>query len=432
MALEIKLPNLGEGIHDGQVAKVRVSVGDNIAIDQTILDIEAGKAILEVPATVAGVVKSILVKEGEDVSVDATILTIEPKKGKTEKSGDVKPADSKAKRIAPEKPSEKVVTKTVEEPRKTEVPAAAVSTETQPAAEKKKFVPASPAVRCFAREVGVNIDEVKGSGISGRVFRDDIKRFLREHRVQQAGVSLPKLPDFSQWGSVRNEKMSSVRRATAEQLTRAWSQIPHVTVFGEADITELESLRNRYADKAQATGGTLTLAVMLVKIAASALKVFPKINASVDMEKQEIIFKEYVNIGIAIATERGLLVPVVRDVDRKNMVELASEITKLAVRTRQGHVDLEELSGGTFTVTNIGRIWGSFFTPLINYPEVAILGMGRMFEQAVCEKGKCKTRIMLPLSLSFDHRLIDGADAANFLKWIVDAIHEPLLLSLEG
>ena len=295
-------------------------------------------------------------------------------------------------------------------------------------------------MRRFARELGVDINQVGGSGSHGRVSVDDIKRHARELLQQSptpapqvsASQGFPPLPDFSKWGEVRRERLSGIRRATAEQLTRCWNNVAHVTQFDRADITELEQLRKRYADRATKQGGKLTMAVMAVKVVASALKVFPKFNASIDMESRETIFKDYVNIGIAVATERGLLVPVLRDVDKKNMVDIAAEVSEIAQKTREGSIRLDELQGGTFTVTNLGSIGGTHFTPIVNWPEVAILGMGRSRIEPGYQNGECQERMYLPLSLSYDHRLIDGAEGARFLRWIVDAIEQPLLLSLEG
>jgi pyruvate dehydrogenase E2 component (dihydrolipoamide acetyltransferase) len=226
--------------------------------------------------------------------------------------------------------------------------------------------------------------------------------------------------------------MSGIRFATAEQVTRCWTSIPRVTHFDQADITSLEALRQKYKERAAKAGGNLTMAVMVVKVVALALKKFPSFNASVDMASREIVYKDYVNVGIAVATERGLMVPVLRDTDGKNMVELAAEIGELALKCREGRIKPDELQGGTFTVTNLGSIGGSHFTPIVNYPEVAILGLGRSAKQLSLVEGKVESRTVLPLSLSYDHRLIDGADAARFTRWIAEAIEEPLLLSLEG
>jgi pyruvate dehydrogenase E2 component (dihydrolipoamide acetyltransferase) len=270
---------------------------------------------------------------------------------------------------------------------------------------------------------------------------DDVKAYAKQLNTGRASQTvgaavsgvLPPLPDFEKWGPVQRQSMSPVRLKTARQMQLCWSQIPHVTQFDNADITELEALRVKYAKRAEAIGGKLTMAVMVVKVVAQALKKFPKFNASIDMETKEVILKDYINIGIAVKTERGLLVPVMRDVDKKNMIDISKEVIEIAGKARTGKVSMDDLTGGTFTITNLGSIGGRHFTPIVNFPEVAILGMGRAFVEAgIHDKGHCTPRTVLPLSLSYDHRLIDGAEGAAFLKWIVDAVQEPLILSLEG
>jgi len=303
------------------------------------------------------------------------------------------------------------------------------------------MAPGAPSVRRFDREIGIDINAVAGSGPHGRISVDDVKLHAKQLNAGRAsqgvgtgqGASLPPLPDFTKWGDVRRESMSPVRLKTARQMQLCWSQIPHVTQFDNADITELEALRKKYAKRAEAIGGKLTMAVMVVKVVAQALKKFPKFNASIDMEKKEIILKDSINIGIAVKTERGLLVPVMRHVDQKNMIDISKEVIEIAGKARTGRVSMDDLTGGTFTITNLGGIGGTHFTPIVNFPEVAILGMGRAFVEAgFDDKGHCVPRTVLPLSLSYDHRLIDGAEGAEFLKWIVDAVSEPLILSLEG
>ena len=301
-----------------------------------------------------------------------------------------------------------------------------------------RSVPAAPSVRRFARELGLDVNAVAGSGPAGRVSADDVKKHVRRLNAARAAAipapaasgapALPPLPDFSRWGAVTREKLSVIRRKTAEQMALSWSLVPHVTIFDRADITALEALRKRYADRAEKQGGKLTMAVMVCKVVAHALKQFPKFNAALDLAGREVIYKQYINLGIAVNTPRGLMVPVIRDADKLNMVQLAAAIGAVAEKCRSGKIAVDELEGGTFTVSNLGRIAGSFFTPIVNYPEVAILGMGR----AELAPGETQPQLLLPLSLSFDHRLIDGADGAAFLGWVVEAIQEPLVLALEG
>jgi len=246
------------------------------------------------------------------------------------------------------------------------------------------------------------------------------------------GILGEALPDFSKWGEVERKSMSTVRQKTAQHLSYAWATIPHVTQFDKADVTELEALRQRYAAKAEATGGKLTVTAILLKIVASALKVFPQFNASIDMAKNEVVYKKYVHIGIAVDTDRGLLVPVVRDVDKKNIIQLSVELSQLAEKARNKKLSLEEMQGGNFSISNLGGIGGTGFSPVVNAPEVAILGISRSKMEPVYRNGQFEPRLMLPLSLSYDHRLIDGADGARFLRWIVEAAEEPFVLSLEG
>ena len=240
------------------------------------------------------------------------------------------------------------------------------------------------------------------------------------------------LPDFSRWGEIERRPMSNVRRLTADQMARTWATVPQVTQYDQADITELENLRQQYAPKAVAAGGRLTITAIALKVVAAALKRFPQFNASVDMATHEVIYKQYYHVGVAVDTDRGLLVPVIRDVDSKSIIALAVELTQLAERARTRKTSLEEMQGGTFTVTNLGGIGGTGFSPILNAPQVAILGMARSRMEPVYTGGQFVPRLMLPLSLSYDHRLIDGADGARFLRWVAEALAQPFLLSLEG
>ncbi len=437
MAAELRLPELGENIETIQVVKILVAVGDTIAVEQPVVELETDKATIEVPSSVSGTVAEIRVAEGDEIKVGDVLLTL----GGTDSGG--APAEEasdvvETPAVAPAEPPEEAVSPGLVEDRP---PSSAVlspeAVSPGPAAAAAGApVPAAPSVRRFAREIGIDIALVPGSGPHGRVSKDDVKRYAKRLNTSRGAAtgagpavsSEPPLPDFSRWGEVEVEKMSVIRRKTAEHMALSWRVCPHVTIFDNADITELDKLRKRYADRAVQAGGKLTMAVMVCKVVASALRQFPKFNASIDMASRRVIFKKYVNLGIAVNTPRGLMVPVLRDADEKNMVRLAAEITQIAEKARSGKITVDELEGGTFTVTNLGRVGGTHFTPIINYPEVAILGMGR----AYLEPGFESTRTMLPLSLSFDHRIIDGADGAAFLGWVIEAIQEPLILALEG
>lgn len=454
MSIELKIPVLGESIENGQVVAVKVAVGDTLATDQTVLELETGKAVVEVPSEQAGTVEQVLVSEGDEVKVGQPFIRIgessgekgpgdepeagEPRTaatGETEGDAESETAETRPDEIPPEPEPHEPESEQPPRPRLPDLESIGEAGSTPPVAAAL-HVPAAPSVRRFARELGVNIETVRGSGPHGRVSIDDVKRHARDRAGQSVpgvpGLPLPDLPDFSRWGAVRREKMSGIRYATAEQVARCWSNIPRVTHFDQADITNLEALRLKYRDRAATSGGNLTMAVMVVKVVALALKRFPQFNASIDMAKREIVFKDYVNVGIAVATDRGLMVPVLRDADKKNMVALAGEIGEVAAKCREGKIAPDELTGGTFTVTNLGSIGGSHFTPIVNFPEVAILGMGRSCRQLTMVDREIESRMMLPLSLSYDHRLIDGADAARFTRWVCEAIEEPLLLSLEG
>ncbi len=409
-------------------------------MNQPVVELETGKATVEVPSTIAGTVTSVLVSPGDEIRVGADLFTIDAVQAAAapEPSKPSGPSEPES----PAEPAEPEEAPPAEEPAVEDPPVAQEETAPPVAASEAapgKRVAAAPSVRRFAREIGIDLASVPGTGPLGRISINDVKAYSRQINSAPAtpaitregaaagslGIpSLPPLPDFSRFGEVESTKMSMIRRKTAEQMSMSWLMVPHVSIFDTADITELDALRKQYADRAEASGGKLTVAVILIKIVAQALKNFPQFNASVDMANRQIITKKFINIGVAVDTERGLLVPVIRNADTKNIIQIAAELAEVVDRTRKGKVDMADLEGGTFSVSNLGRTCGTFFTPIINYPEVAILGIGRM----TTDNG----RKMLPLSLSFDHRAADGADASRFLAWIVDAIKEPFVLSLEG
>jgi len=427
--MDFKLPELGENIESIQVARVLVKVGDTVVAEQPLLEVETDKATIEVPAPEAGTISAVQVSEGDEITVGQVVVSLDG-------GAAVDEAPVVEEAVVEE---EAVVQEEVPAPAAPEAPPqsepspqpAAPTIEEQPYVYTDSVkVPAAPTVRKFAREIGVDINGVKGCGPNGRVSIDDVKRHARESAKAApiaGAVALPPLPDFSKFGEVDVQKMSAIRRKTAQHMSLSWSQIPHVTIHDSANISELEPLRKKYAERATAQGGKLTMAVMVCKIVASALKQFPKLNASIDLANHTMVLKKFVNLGVAVSTERGLMVPVIRGAADKNMVEIAAEISTIAQKARNGQIELSDLEGGTFTVTNLGRTGGRYFTPIINYPEVAILGMGRTFASGG-EGGP----LTLPLSLSFDHRLIDGSEAAQFLGWIIEAVEEPLVLSLQG
>lgn len=422
---EFKLPELGENIEQADIVSILVSVGDKVEIDQILLEIETDKATIEVPSEISGTVKKIEFKSGETAKVGDVIFLIDIEEVRETDVETIDHETEKVKQPIAEKTLTKVsVTKNE-----------SIKDKTMPSI----IAPAAPTVRRFAREIGIDINKVNGSGPGGRISIVDVKKFAKSVNESinsgasvNVGFKKQTLPDFSKWGAVSKKPMNNVRKITAEHLSYAWTSIPHVTQFDKADITELEKLRKQYAKKTEAVGGKLTVTAVLLKVVASALKVFPQFNATIDMANNEIIYKDYFNIGIAVDTEKGLIVPVVKNVNQKNIQELATNLSEISEKARSKKITIEEMQGGCFTISNLGGIGGTYFTPIINTPEVAILGVSRGSFEPVYKDGKFVPRMMLPLSLSYDHRIIDGADAARFLRWVIAAIEQPFLLSLEG
>ena len=424
---EFKLPELGENIESADITKVLVKPGDTIEKDQIVLEIETDKATVEVPADFSGTVKEIFIKDGDKVKIGQTIFTFtgEVSKQPVPKKETTKVDTVKTEESAP-------VTKPIEKSDKIGKPLL-------PRREEiiKKIAPAAPSVRRFAREIGIDIHKVNGSGPGGRISIDDVKAFAKNinenlSKSGSLGITAEPLPDFSKWGEVDIQPMSNVRNKIAEHLSYAWASIPHVTQFDKADITELEKLRKQFAPKVDAAGGKLTVTAILLKVIAAALSKFPQFNASVYMGNKSIIYKKYINIGIAVDTEKGLLVPVIKDVDKKNITQLSVELSEISRKARDKKITVDDLQGGNFTISNLGGIGGTYFTPIVNSPEVAILGVSRGNYEPVYKDGEFVPRLMLPLSLSYDHRVIDGADAARFIRWVSEALESPFLLSLEG
>ncbi len=418
--MELKLPVLGENIAQGTVTKILVAAGDSIKKGQNILELETDKAVLEVPAPQEGTIGKILIKVGDTVKVGAPVFEL---------TGAASAAP--AKPAAQERPQASVATPA---PAAAPTPVAAQASVPAPAAPipVRANVPAAPSVRLFAREIGIDIGQVPGSGPGGRISIEDVKKFakaLNTSRPAVGGVvaAAQPLPDFSKWGQIRREPMNNVRRKTAEHLSNAWNSIPHVTQFEKTDITELERLRKRFSgDKRK-----LSITPFIIKVVAAALKQFPQFNAAVDMTSNEIVYKSYINVGVAVDTDRGLIVPVLKNVDTKSIMQISDELTQIASRARERKTTIEEMSGGCFTISNLGGIGGTFFTPIVNAPEVAILGVSRGVMEPVYMENQFVPRLMLPLSLSYDHRIIDGADGARFMRWVADAIAQPFLIDLE-
>jgi pyruvate dehydrogenase E2 component (dihydrolipoamide acetyltransferase) len=457
MATDFTLPELGENIAGGDVVRVLVSVGDSVKKDQPVLELETDKATIEVPSSVSGTIKEVRIKQGERVKVGQVVLTLDngaaaaTESAKSAAGDQPKPQPVGAPEdggLSQELPGAVTAQPAAAEakPRRGEVvdirEGARTAAPAQPLrdAKDKKDVeaepqgpaaPAAPSVRRLARELGVDIRRVPGSGPAGRISIDDVQAFVREAMAGGVPASAPSaLPDFTKWGEVERKPMSNIRRKTAEHLSHAWNVIPHVTHHDKADITALEALRKQYSPQAEKAGGKLTMTAIALKIVAAALRKFPQFNSSIDVARNEIVYKKSIHVGVAADTERGLLVPVIRDVDRKGIIQLAAELGAASEKARAGKLSLDDMQGAGFTITNLGGIGGTSFTPIVNWPEVAILGISRGAREPVFVDDRFEPRLMLPLSLSYDHRVIDGADAARFLRWVAEAFEQPFLMSL--
>ena len=446
MATDFTLPDLGEDIEEAEVIGVLVGVGDSVDADQSVIEVETEKANLEVPAPHAGVIEAIRVRVGDVIRVGQPLLAIAAAAAVPAVDGAAQAAPAEASTA--EAPSEPVApaapavaaTRTGEPaPAAASAPPApaevtAVAAPASPAANGAQgAVPASPAVRLFAREIGVRIEDVAGTGPGGRISIEDVKAHSRTSRAAPAAATGPApavLHDLSQYGEIERERMSATRRATARDLAESWAQSPHITLTQKADVTALEALRRKHRDRVAAAGGSFTMLPILMKVVAGALTEFPRLNASIDIASQEIVYRRYIHVGMATDTERGLVVPVVRDVDRKSITELAVEIAGLAEKARDRKLGLEKLRGGTFTISNLGGLGTGFFSAVLHPPQVGILAVGRAEQEPVWIDGAFQPRLRMPLGLTVDHRLIDGADAARALNWMVAALEEPLLLLL--
>ena len=503
MPTEFKIPELGENVTAGDVVRVLVKAGDAIEKDQPVLELETDKATIEVPSSVSGTIQEVKVKQGDKVKVGQVVFTVgdggagaadkraagkgQPEKAdKTEKADKAdragsapagQPAEpaasSKGAATKPqpqpagaaeegglsqvatperkadegeesgrgqdeEQPRQKPRGEVVDINRGARQPQAAPA---EAEAPRQPAAPAAPSVRRLARELGVEIAQVPGSGPQGRISLEDVQLYVKNALSTmaaggRAAAPAEALPDFTKWGEVERKPMSNIRRKTAEHLGHAWNAIPHVTQHDRADITAVEGLRKRYAPQAEKAGGKLTMTAIALKIVAGALQRFPQFNSSIDSARNEIVYKKSSHVGVAADTPRGLLVPVIRDVDRKGIFELAKELAQASEKSRTGKLGLDDMQGAGFTITNLGGIGGTSFTPIVNWPEVAILGISRATWEPVWrpasveDEGTFEPRLMLPLSLSYDHRVIDGADAARFLRWVCEAFEQPFVLSL--
>jgi pyruvate dehydrogenase E2 component (dihydrolipoamide acetyltransferase) len=491
MSVEFKLPAVGENVDTAEVGSLHVAEGDVISAGQTVMEIETDKAVFELPSTEAGKVTKIHVKPGATVKTGDVLLTIdessgadgkaepapkaaasdkpesEPKAAKAQAPAKEAPPAQKPAPAAANEPSAKAPAAkskeaavppaskgarrpaAIAEPERTrETPEAesagqvaqpVVATEAE--GEEPAPAPAGPATRRLARELGVDLHHVSGSGPGGRITSEDVEAYVRERlaAIESApsahaggGVAVPPLPDFSQFGPIERQPLNKIMRTGAANLSVAWNVIPHVTQHELADVTELEAARKRSSQSSTGKDGPkITMTVLAMKAIVSALKAFPRFNSSFDAAKGELVLKRYYNIGIAVDTENGLMVPVIRSVDTKSVLQLAGELTEIAQKARDRKLAPADMQGGTFTITNLGGIGGTYFTPIVNYPEVAILGLSRTSQQQIIVDGEPKVRLMLPLSLSYDHRVINGADAVRFIVKLASLLSDPFQLMSE-
>lgn len=425
--MDLKLPFLGEGVDAGTVVALLVKEGEDIAKDQGVIELETGKAVAAVPASVPGKVTRILVAVGDKVSVGQPIVSI------AEATGAAAPATAPVRpgAAAPRPAARPAPVPQPQEPEvEPEIPE-------EPAEDTGAFPPpAAPAVRRIARELGISLRKIRGSERGGRIVMQDLRNYVARLEKLAAAASrkpaaapAPSAPppqriDFSQWGPVTFKPISPLRKVIAQRMIESTRGTARVTQFEEADITELMDLRKKYADTYDKKGARLTITSFALKVVADALKRNPMFNASIDEVTDEIVMKEYYHIGLAVDTEQGLVVPVIRNVDKKDLVALSKDVNDFAAKTRERRLGLDEVQGGTFTISNQGGIGGGHFTPIVNKPEVAILGMGRGALKAVVRNGKIEARFMLPLALSYDHRLIDGGAAVRFMTELVQGFEK--------
>jgi pyruvate dehydrogenase E2 component (dihydrolipoamide acetyltransferase) len=438
---QVTLPDVGDNIEKGTVVTILVNPGDSVTEGQPVIELETDKAVVEVPSNAAGTVQSVDVKIGDTLKVGSAILTL---------SGGANAATAQAATPAPASPAPQAPAAPAA-PTPAAAPASTPAPQAAQTFDGRPVVHAAPSVRRLARELGVDIATVHGTGPVGRITEDDVRGAANAPATpaataparQAAATPAPAapaalapvaapLPDFNKWGATTREDMSGIRRATVRSMTQAWTTIPMVTHFDKADITLMEETRKRFSARVEKAGGKLTMTHILMKVAANALRKYPKFGASLDLANEQVIFKDYVNIGVAVDTPVGLLVPVVKNADRKSITEMVVDLSDLAARARDRKLKPDEMQGATFTISNLGGIGGHAFTPIVNSPEVAILGVSRGGMEPVWnkDKGEFEPRNMLPLSLTYDHRLIDGADAARFLRFICESLEDPFLISL--
>ncbi|WP_321366304.1 2-oxo acid dehydrogenase subunit E2 [uncultured Desulfuromusa sp.] len=445
MSLEIIVPEVSDGVTAGTVISIAVAVNDHVEEDQTLLELETDKAVVAIPSPAAGVISEIKVAEGDNAAVGSVIMLLESASttdGEPSSSADVEdetlPSDVPAKESATIQPEAEPLPPATADPVSDPVDLTSVRRD-------NLVAPAAPSVRRIARDLGVDIYQVQGTGAGGRISAEDVRLFVRDTMQRVSGgestiavrgefrglhAQRP-LPDFSKWGEISREPLSKVRELTADSMGYAWSTIPMVTQYDKARVTEIEEFRRDFNSGVH-TDNKLTMTAILVKVCAAALKAFPQFNSSLDLASKELILKKYIHVGVAVDTSGGLLVPVIRDANQKGIESLALELNQMAAKTRERKISPADLEGGTFTISNLGGIGGTSFTPIVYAPQVAILGVSRAETEPRWNGQEFIPEKVMTLSLTYDHRVIDGADGARFLRWICEAIEKPLNLVMKG
>lgn len=456
MKREISVPEVSDGVTEGTVVDIAVAVGDHVEEDQTLLELETDKAVIAIPSPIAGTITEVKVSQGDSVPIGAVIMVVEAAGAEGTEADTTEPEPVPPSDLAETADTAgPVAEEKADKPAPESIPGATppASTETGEGVSLDlgvvrrgdRVAPAAPSVRRLARDLGVDIYQVQGTGPGGRISQTDVRGFVREtmQRItgggpapvahgEFAGLHAQRpLPDFSRWGEVQRETLSRVRELTADNMSYAWSTIPMVTQYDHARVTEIEEFRNRFNRRA-INENRLTMTAILVKVCAAALKEFPRFNSSLDLAAKELILKQYVHIGVAVDTPNGLLVPVIRDADVKGIERLAVELNELAEKTRERKISPADMEGGSFTISNLGGVGGTSFTPIVYAPQVAILGVSTAEMQPAWNGQDFTPQLILPLSLTYDHRVIDGADGARFLRWICRALENPLQLVMKG
>ncbi len=434
MSFEFKLPNLAEGVTSADVAELHVKEGDTVEVGQALMDLETDKAVIPLESPQTGKISRLLVKQGDTIKIGQVVAHIDAAGAANAASNGVtdtkaSPAATVAASKASEAAEDPATVKTA--PPKT---SAAAATSAAPWSNGSTPVAAGPATRRMARELGVDLSNIRGTGSGGRITSEDVARSFAGSSSGSGGgggITVPPLPDFSSFGTVERQPYTRLQKTVANNLSLAWQIIPHVTQHDLADITDIENARKRFVENAGKNAPKVTMTAITMKAIVACLQQFPHFNSSYDSQKGELVLKKYYHLGVAVDTPTGLVVPVIRDVDQKTVVQLANELTNVAEKARNGKLSIEDMRGGTFTITNLGGIGGTSFTPIVNYPEVAILGMSRSQKQLQLVNGELKERLMLPFSLSYDHRVVNGADAARFLVKLAGMFTDPFRLLVE-